>query len=55
MKNILTERCKLTPLHEADFNELSPLYTNEDVRKYLGGAHTADQALETLKQASFPF
>jgi len=51
MEHILTERCKLTLLNEADFNELIPLYTNEDVRKYLGGVRTSNQALETLKQA----
>jgi len=38
MSNILTERLVLSRLSEADFDELIPLYTSEEVRRYLGGA-----------------
>lgn len=48
MENILTERCALTRLCETDIEELTKLYANEKVRKYLGGTLSADKAAERL-------
>ena len=50
MKIILTERCKLTTLSKTDFNEAILLWTNEDVRQYLGGVLSTKSALNQLKK-----
>jgi len=49
MKDILTKRCKLIRLCEADKKELTELYTSEDVRKYLGGACSEEKAMDKLR------
>lgn len=41
---IETNRCRLLKLQDSDYNELKKLYTNLQVRKYLGGA-TDDEIL----------
>ena len=51
MKIISTERCRLTPLSEADFNEAALLWINEDVRQYLGGVISAESALDQLRNS----
>ncbi|MCL2197627.1 MAG: GNAT family N-acetyltransferase [Defluviitaleaceae bacterium] len=38
-------RIILTPLSENDFQELTPLITNEEVRKYLGGVRPVEDTL----------
>lgn len=35
--NIKTERCTITELQSSDFQEAVNLFTNENVRMYLGG------------------
>jgi len=42
---ILTKRCILTLLSESDFEELTPLITNETVRRYLGGVRPLESSL----------
>lgn len=41
---IETNRCRLFKLQDSDYNDLKKLYTNHQVRKYLGGA-TDDEFL----------
>lgn len=43
-----TERCSLRPLAESDFAEAAGLFTDENVRKYLGGTITEAAAREKL-------
>ena len=50
MKSILTERCELTPLSKTDFDEAVLLWTNKDVRKYLGKTLSAESALRQLNR-----
>jgi len=49
MNAIITERCTLFPLAETDFNELVPLFTNAEVRKYLGGVRPVEDSLKGLR------
>lgn len=51
MKTIFTQRCVLSPLEDADFDGLIPLFTNADVRKYLGGVRPADETLAGLRNS----
>ena len=48
MLNLTTKRLVLSPLCEADFEQLIPLYTNADARRYLGGALSYKNALVAL-------
>lgn len=41
---IKTKRCKLLIIQDCDYSDLKKLYTNDQVRKYLGGA-TDDEIL----------
>lgn len=45
-----TEHCLLTPISEADFDEIVPLFTNTDVRRYLGGPLSTEEACKKLKE-----
>ena len=49
-------RCRLDYLQKNDYEHVKKLYTNEDVRKYLGGiipeTHTLNKFLETLDRAN---
>jgi len=49
--NILTQRCKLAPLTEDDFDEVVVLYTNEDVMRYLGGVRPIEPILNGLRKS----
>ncbi len=51
MKTMLTQRCVLSPLEDADFDELIPLFTNAEVRKYLGGVRPTDEVLTGLRNS----
>jgi len=60
MKTILTERCILIPLSEVDFEELTPLITGEEVRRYLGGVRPPEDSFngwrESMKAVNeYPF
>jgi len=48
-KYLLTERCILFPLDETDFNELTPLVTNTEVREFLGGVRSLDTTLTNMR------
>ena len=48
---ILTQRIILTQLTKSDFNELIPLWTSEEVRKYLGGICSQEKAAEILQES----
>ena len=48
MNDLFTERLDLSPLCESNFEQLTPLYTNADVRRYLGGALSYESALIAL-------
>jgi ribosomal-protein-alanine N-acetyltransferase len=59
-KPITTDRCILSPLAEADFNDLKPLLTNTDVRRYLGGVRPIEDSLSNLRESistanNYPF
>jgi len=43
-----TERCTLCNLCESDFSDAVKLFTDEQVRKYLGGAISQEQAYDKL-------
>ncbi|WP_374992220.1 GNAT family N-acetyltransferase [Paenibacillus sp. LHD-38] len=49
-------RCRLDYLQKSDYEHVKKLYTNEDVRKYLGGiipeTLTLNKFLETLDRAN---
>jgi ribosomal-protein-alanine N-acetyltransferase len=51
LKNLLTERCILAILTESDIVDVLPLFTNDEVRKYLGGVQTAEKALVGLRES----
>ena len=51
MKTLLTQRCTLSPLEDADLGELIPLFTNIEVRKYLGGVRPIEEALAGLRHS----
>ncbi|EPY10146.1 MULTISPECIES: GNAT family N-acetyltransferase [Paenibacillus] len=40
-----TKRCTLTKLQASDYDNVRRLYVNEEVRKYLGGAWTEEEAI----------
>jgi [ribosomal protein S5]-alanine N-acetyltransferase len=40
-----TKRCALTKLQASDYDNVRRLYVNEEVRKYLGGAWTEEEAI----------
>jgi [ribosomal protein S5]-alanine N-acetyltransferase len=44
-----TKRCHITPISESDFDEVVPLFTNTDVRRYLGGTLSIEEAINKLK------
>lgn len=50
-----TLRCSLSRLNENDYEDLKIIYTNENVRKYLGGSipeeHTYGKFLDTLQRS----
>ena len=59
-KPTTTDRCILFSLTEADFNELTPLLTNPDVRRYLGGVRPIEDSLSNLRESitsanNYPF
>jgi len=51
-----TTRCKLDPLQQSDFKYMKRIYSNHEVRKYLGGAvpeeYHQDKFLDTLERSS---
>jgi len=49
---IATSRLTLTPLTAADFVDLTALYTDKEVRRYLGGVLSAESALSALEVAT---
>lgn len=51
MKSIQTEHCVLSPIIEVGFNELIPLFTDEKVRRYLGGPLPSEWAFNRLKES----
>ena len=57
---IATDRCILSPLTEADFCELTPLLTNADVRRYLGGVRPVEDSFHNMRESiatanNYPF
>jgi ribosomal-protein-alanine N-acetyltransferase len=59
-KPITTDRCILSPLAEADFNDLTSLLTNTNVRRYLGGVRPIEDSLRNLRESmvaanNYPF
>jgi len=46
--NIKTERCTITELQSSDFQEAVNLFTNENVRMYLGGTISKAVAIDKL-------
>ena len=51
LKTLITERCKLSPLAETDFDELT-LLIGAEVRRYLGGAIPVERFLEQMRQST---
>lgn len=51
IKVLYTFRCFLSSVCETDLNELIPLFTNEEVRRYLGGPLSAEWAFNKLKES----
>ena len=49
-----TERCVLTTFQESDCEDVSKLFTNQEVRRYLGGVRDADSLKETLESMLTP-
>ncbi|XKE94627.1 GNAT family N-acetyltransferase [Metaplanococcus flavidus] len=49
-----TERCSLSLFKESDSAAVSNLFTNPEVRKYLGGIRDADSLKETLEDMLDP-
>ncbi|QHJ69928.1 GNAT family N-acetyltransferase [Planococcus halotolerans] len=49
-----TERCSLSTFQESDCEDVSKLFTNRQVRKYLGGIRDADSLKETLEDMLDP-
>ncbi|HBN86233.1 MAG TPA: GNAT family N-acetyltransferase [Clostridiales bacterium] len=49
--NIATERCVLSPISESDFGEIIPLFTNNEVRRYLGGPLSVEWAFNRLNES----
>ena len=49
---MLTNRCILAPLKEADFNAVAEIYANETARQYLGGAIPANKTIDRLQEAT---
>ena len=47
-----TARCSLSPLSESDFDEAAALFTDENVRRYLGGILSEAAAREKLAKWS---
>jgi ribosomal-protein-alanine N-acetyltransferase len=50
-KSIITDRCVLYPLTQSDFDELTPLFTSEEVRRYLGGVRPVEDSLSNLNNS----
>ena len=48
MPVLTTERCRMDSLRESDIPYTLPLLTNEEVRRYLGGAVSENTAAEKL-------
>ena len=55
MKIISTRRCNLRALNKKDFEILITLYTNEEVRKYLGGVRSPENAWDSLYKHKYNF
>jgi ribosomal-protein-alanine N-acetyltransferase len=51
IKKICTDRCIMTSICEADFEEIVPLFTNKDVRRFLGGPLPSEWAFNKLNEA----
>ncbi|WP_084243611.1 GNAT family N-acetyltransferase [Planomicrobium okeanokoites] len=49
-----TERCVLPAFQESDCEDVSKLFVNEEVRRYLGGIRDADSLKETLESMLTP-
>jgi ribosomal-protein-alanine N-acetyltransferase len=49
---VKTNSCEISFLRERDFEKLTALYENEEVRKYLGGVCAASEAEEKLRTAT---
>ncbi|WP_281863373.1 GNAT family N-acetyltransferase [Planomicrobium okeanokoites] len=49
-----TERCVLSAFQESDCEDVSKLFVNEEVRRYLGGIRDADSLKETLESMLTP-
>lgn len=49
-----TERCSLSTFQESDCEDVSKLFTNRQVRKYLGGIRDTDSLKETLEDMLDP-
>jgi len=59
-KPISTDRCILSSLTEAGFFELTPLLTNAEVRRYLGGVRPIEDSFRYLRESiasasNYPF
>jgi len=48
---VLTGRCILASLKEADFNEVAEIYANEEARKFLGGRVPINKTIDRLHEA----
>ncbi|MFC4559214.1 GNAT family N-acetyltransferase [Virgibacillus kekensis] len=51
---IETERCFIKAFQKSDANDVKELYTNQEVRKFLGGIPSESTILETIEGMIFP-
>lgn len=49
-----TKRCSIKPFQESDAVDVQQLYTNQEVRKYLGGIRQEDSINEVLNEMLHP-